>query len=89
MRNRNVRSYSISLQPFTSEPVPYWNRVSVLNPSYQYHHGHTASVCGRTLAGVLPLQAPSCSDTILALHPGVARSVLVLEDLDMEYIVAA
>ena len=33
MRNRNVRSYSISLQPFTSEPVPYWNRVSVLNPN--------------------------------------------------------
>ena len=25
-------SYSISVLPFTSEPVPNWNRVSVLNP---------------------------------------------------------
>ena len=27
-----MRSYSISVLPFTAEPVPYWNRVSVLNP---------------------------------------------------------
>ncbi|KAF1384090.1 hypothetical protein PFLUV_G00138670 [Perca fluviatilis] len=34
MRHRNFRSYSVSLLPFTSAPVPYWHRVSVPNPSY-------------------------------------------------------
>ena len=33
IRHRNFRSYSGWVLPFTSEPVPYWNRVSVPNPS--------------------------------------------------------
>ncbi|KAL0153348.1 hypothetical protein M9458_051344, partial [Cirrhinus mrigala] len=35
MRHRNSRSDSVRYIPVTCVPVPYWHRVSVLNPTYK------------------------------------------------------